>query len=178
MMASNLMFALQAYVGANYPLFHLTILIENVSGGMGTTAFVAYLASLCNVRYTAVQYALLTSFMQMLAKFVIVPSSGFLVEGVGWINFFVLSERRRPAGAGPCCGGSGARRRRPCRMRPPPAEIAGCAAPNLLDSDLTKRSAHCRSEVDADWRAQGEQDARISGRLEPGCSARVDRAWP
>jgi PAT family beta-lactamase induction signal transducer AmpG len=92
MMASNLMFALQAYVGANYPLFHLTILIENVSGGMGTTAFVAYLASLCNVRYTAVQYALLTSFMQMLAKFIIVPSSGFLVEGVGWVNFFVLSS--------------------------------------------------------------------------------------
>ena len=92
MMASNLMFALQAYVGADYALFHLTILIENLSGGMGTTAFVAYLASLCNRRYTAVQYALLTSFMQMLGKFVIVPSSGFLVEGVGWINFFVLSS--------------------------------------------------------------------------------------
>ena len=92
MMASNLMFALQAYVGANYGLFHVTILIENLSGGMGTTAFVAYLASLCNRRYTAVQYALLTSFMQMLGKYVIVPSSGFLVEGVGWIQFFVLSS--------------------------------------------------------------------------------------
>lgn len=91
MMASNLMFALQAYVGADYALFHLTILIENLSGGMGTTAFVAYLASLCNRRYTAVQYALLTSFMQMLGKYIIVPGSGFLVEDVGWINFFVLS---------------------------------------------------------------------------------------
>ncbi|MGI9450125.1 MAG: AmpG family muropeptide MFS transporter [Geminicoccaceae bacterium] len=92
MMASNLMFALQAYVGAHYGLFHLTILIENLSGGMGTTAFVAYLASLCNRRYTAVQYALLTSFMQMLGKFVVVPSSGFLAESVGWINFFVMSS--------------------------------------------------------------------------------------
>jgi PAT family beta-lactamase induction signal transducer AmpG len=46
---------------------------------------------LCNVRYTAVQYALLTSFMQMLGKFVIVPGSGFLVEGLGWIPFFVMS---------------------------------------------------------------------------------------
>lgn len=92
MMASNLMFALQAYVGADYALFHLTILVENLSGGMGTTAFVAYLASLCNRRYTAVQYALLTSFMQVLGKLVIVPSSGFLVEGIGWINFFVLSS--------------------------------------------------------------------------------------
>jgi PAT family beta-lactamase induction signal transducer AmpG len=92
MMASNLMFALQAFVGDDYALFHATILIENLSGGMGTTAFVAYLASLCNRRYTAVQYALLTSFMQMLGKYLIVPSSGFLVEGVGWINFFVLSS--------------------------------------------------------------------------------------
>lgn len=92
MMASNLMFALQAYVGADYTLFHLTILIENLSGGMGTTAFVAYLASLCNRRYTAVQYALLTSFMQMLGKYLIVPSSGFLVESMGWIQFFILSS--------------------------------------------------------------------------------------
>lgn len=91
MMASNLMFALQAMAGADYALFHLTILVENLSGGMGTTAFVAYLASLCNRRYTAVQYALLTSFMQMLGKFVIVPSSGFLVEGLGWVPFFILS---------------------------------------------------------------------------------------
>ena len=92
MMASNLMFALQAHVGADYAMFHLTIFIENLSGGMGTTAFVAYLASLCNRRYTAVQYALLTSFMQMLGKYLIVPSSGFLVESVGWIQFFVLSS--------------------------------------------------------------------------------------
>jgi PAT family beta-lactamase induction signal transducer AmpG len=99
MMASNLMFALQAWAGANYPLFHLTILVENLSGGMGTTAFVAYLAALCNRRYTAVQYALLTSFMQMLGKYLIVPSSGILVDALqagqgdvgGWITFFTLS---------------------------------------------------------------------------------------
>lgn len=91
MMSSNLMFALQATAGDNYPLFHLTILVENVSGGMGTTAFVAYLASLCNLRYTAVQYALLTSIMQLLGKFVIVPSSGFLVDAVGWVDFFAIS---------------------------------------------------------------------------------------
>jgi PAT family beta-lactamase induction signal transducer AmpG len=92
MMASNLMFALQAQAGAHYPLFHATILIENLSGGMGTTAFVAYLASLCNRHYTAVQYALLTSFMQILAKFVIVPSSGYLADSLGWVSFFLLSS--------------------------------------------------------------------------------------
>ncbi|WGF88902.1 AmpG family muropeptide MFS transporter [Marinivivus vitaminiproducens] len=91
MLASNLMFAVQAQAGANYPLLFLTLFVENLSGGMGTTAFVAYLASLCDVRYTAVQYALLTSFMQILAKFVTVPSSGFLVDMMGWTPFFVAS---------------------------------------------------------------------------------------
>jgi PAT family beta-lactamase induction signal transducer AmpG len=91
MMASNLVFAALAKIGPDYAFFHVAIFIENLSGGMGTTAFVAYLASLCNVRYTAVQYALLTSFMQVLGKFVIVPSSGFLAEGLGWVPFFVLS---------------------------------------------------------------------------------------
>jgi MFS transporter, PAT family, beta-lactamase induction signal transducer AmpG len=91
-MSSNLMFALQAWVGRDLALFHLTIFIENTSGGMGTTAFVAYLSSLCNIRYTAVQYALLTSFMQVLGKFVITPSSGFLVDAVGWIPFFLISS--------------------------------------------------------------------------------------
>jgi len=90
-MASNLMFMLQAWAGPDLALFHLTIFVENTSGGMGTTAFVAYLSSLCNLRYTAVQYALLTSFMQLLGKFLITPSSGFLVDWMGWMPFFLLS---------------------------------------------------------------------------------------
>jgi len=88
MMLSNLMFALQAHVGADIALFYVTIFVENASGGMGTTAFVAYLASLCNQRYTALQYALLSSFMQVLGKLVFVPSSGFLAES----DFFIMSS--------------------------------------------------------------------------------------
>lgn len=72
-------------------LFHLVILIENLSGGIGTSVFVAYLSSLCNVHYTAVQYALLTSFMQLFGKFVIVPASGFFVDALGWQLFFIVS---------------------------------------------------------------------------------------
>jgi PAT family beta-lactamase induction signal transducer AmpG len=72
-------------------LFHLVILIENLSGGIGTSVFVAYLSSLCNVHYTAVQYALLTSFMQLFGKFVIVPASGFFVDALGWQLFFLVS---------------------------------------------------------------------------------------
>ena len=73
------------------PLFTALIMIENMSGGLGTTVFVAYLSSLCNAHYSAVQYALLTSFMQMFAKFVVVPSSGFYAEAMGWVGFFVTS---------------------------------------------------------------------------------------
>jgi len=72
-------------------LFHLVILVENLSGGLGTAIFVAFLSALCNVHYTAVQYALLTSFMQLFGKFVIVPASGFLADALGWQAFFVGS---------------------------------------------------------------------------------------
>ena len=58
-MLSNLMFAAQAYVGHSVPFLVLTIGLENLAGGMATAAFVAYLSSLCNVHYTATQYALL-----------------------------------------------------------------------------------------------------------------------
>ena len=91
MAASNLMFLLLSLRGADIVLFHLVIFAENVSGGLGTTVFVAYLSSLCNIHYTAVQYALLTSFMQLLGKFVIVPSSGFFADALGWQMFFVAS---------------------------------------------------------------------------------------
>jgi PAT family beta-lactamase induction signal transducer AmpG len=88
---SNLMFAMLASAGPDLPLFVLTIVVENVSGGLGTAVFVAYLSSLCNIHYTAFQYALLTSFMQLLGKYLIVPSSGFYADAVGWHVFFVSS---------------------------------------------------------------------------------------
>ena len=80
-----------ALSGPDIVLFHLVIFVENASGGLGTTVFVAYLSSLCNIHYTAVQYALLTSFMQLLGKFVVVPSSGFFADALGWELFFVAS---------------------------------------------------------------------------------------
>src|SRR5690606_4933252 len=59
-MLSNLLFAAQALAGHNIALLTLVIAVENVAGGMGTAAFVAYLSALCNVAYTATQYALLS----------------------------------------------------------------------------------------------------------------------
>lgn len=91
MALSNLMFVILAQAGHDLRWFVATILVENLSGGLGTAVFVAYLSSLCNLQYTAVQYALLTSFMQLFGKFVIVPSSGFVADAVGWQWFFIVS---------------------------------------------------------------------------------------
>jgi PAT family beta-lactamase induction signal transducer AmpG len=91
MAGSNLMFAVLTWSGPQLPVFIATIAIENLSSGIGTAVFVAFLSALCNIHYTAVQYALLTSFMQLFGKFVIVPSSGFYADAVGWMWFFVTS---------------------------------------------------------------------------------------
>lgn len=89
-LASNLMFAVQAAAGADLALLAVTIGLENLAGGMGTAVFVAYLSSLCNVAYTATQYALLSSFM-VTARTWLASSGGALAEWLDWIGFFVLT---------------------------------------------------------------------------------------
>ena len=88
---SNLIFVWQAYAGHNIYVLMVTISIENISGGMGTAAFVAYLSSLCNSAYTATQYALLSSFMS-LARDVFAATSGFVAGAISWAAFFVLTS--------------------------------------------------------------------------------------
>ncbi|MBT6139335.1 MAG: AmpG family muropeptide MFS transporter [Rhodospirillaceae bacterium] len=87
---SNLMFAVQAEVGYDINVLTATIAIENVTGGMGTAAFVAYLSSLTNVAFTATQYALLSSFMGF-GRTVLSASSGWFAENLGWVEFFIAS---------------------------------------------------------------------------------------
>ena len=87
---SNLIYVAQAHAGANPYMLMLTIFVENVSGGMGTAAFMAYLASLCNAAYTATQYALLSSLMS-LARDGLSATSGWMAQSLGWSNFFIFS---------------------------------------------------------------------------------------
>ncbi|WP_232314834.1 AmpG family muropeptide MFS transporter [Oceanibaculum pacificum] len=89
-MASNLMFAVQAMVGYDLAMLTVTIGLENFTGGMGTAAFVAYLSSLCNVAYTATQYALLSSFMAF-ARTILASSGGWIADHVDWVSFFLIS---------------------------------------------------------------------------------------
>lgn len=88
---TNLMFVVQAYAGHNVPLLMVTISLDNIAGGMGATALVAYLSSLCNVAYTATQYALLSSLMS-LARDVFSATSGYFKEVVSWPVFFATAS--------------------------------------------------------------------------------------
>jgi PAT family beta-lactamase induction signal transducer AmpG len=89
-MLSNLMYALQVWAGHDVPVLALTIGTENLTNGMGSAAFVAYLSGLCNTAFTATQYALLTS-LAMISVNVLSASGGFLVDQLGWIPFFLLA---------------------------------------------------------------------------------------
>lgn len=88
--ASNLMFAAQAAVGHDIGFLALTIAIENLSGGAGTAAFVAYLSSLCHVAFTATQYALLSSFAAV-GRTVLASSGGWMADRLDWVTFFSVS---------------------------------------------------------------------------------------
>jgi PAT family beta-lactamase induction signal transducer AmpG len=66
------------------------IAFENISGGMGTAAFVALLMGLCNHRFTATHYALLSAFAAV-GRIYVSPLSGVLSESIGWPAFFVFS---------------------------------------------------------------------------------------
>lgn len=87
---TTLLFSLQAMVGHNVSFLTVVITLENFSSGMATTAFVAYISSLCNVLYTATQYALLSSLMS-LARDVFSATSGLLAEFTSWPVFFMIA---------------------------------------------------------------------------------------
>ena len=89
-MLSNLMFAAQAALGPNLGFLFLTIGIENLSGGMGSAAFVAYLSILCNTSYTGTQYALFTSFMAF-GRTWLSAISGWVADMTDWSLFFIIS---------------------------------------------------------------------------------------
>lgn len=87
---SILSFVLLALAGKSYPLMILAIALENFAAGMGTTAFLSLLMALCNQRFSATQYALLSS-LASLGRIFIAPTSGYVAESTGWPAFFLIS---------------------------------------------------------------------------------------
>jgi len=89
-MFSNLAFSYLAQTGYNVESLYFVIFIENLSGGIGDAVFVAYLSSLCNIAFSATQYALLVSF-STIARSVLTASSGIFAQTLGWYQFFIFS---------------------------------------------------------------------------------------
>ena len=82
-------FALLAHIGGGLSLLAAVIAFENLSGGMGTAAYVAYMASLTNKKFTATQYALLSSLMGIPRVLASAPT-GYVVSALGWSSFFIF----------------------------------------------------------------------------------------
>ena len=87
---SNLSFMVLALLGKNYAMMVFTIAFENLAGGMGTAAFVAFLMALCNHNFTATQFALLSA-LASLGRVFVGPASGVLVDNLGWLQFFLIT---------------------------------------------------------------------------------------
>ena len=87
---SNLAFVGLAWAGKSYEALAASVIIENLTGGMGTAAFVALVMSLCDHRYTATQFALLSS-LEALGRIFSGRPSAEVVSLLGWGWFYFLS---------------------------------------------------------------------------------------
>ncbi|WP_458736113.1 AmpG family muropeptide MFS transporter [Zobellella taiwanensis] len=88
--ATNLLFALMSLLGADVRLLTLIISLDNLSAGIATAAFITYLSGLTNLAFSATQYALFSSVMMLLPKF-LAGFSGLVVDGIGYAGFFTAS---------------------------------------------------------------------------------------
>ena len=91
MAVSNLSFAGLAAIGHSMPMLAFTIGFENFASGIGGVVVVAYLSALCNLRYTATQFALLSAAAAIVGRFLTGTTAGALIEGMGYVNFFLLT---------------------------------------------------------------------------------------
>ncbi len=87
---TNLLFMWLAQVGYSMPMLYLVISADNISAGLASAAFIAFLSSLTNISFTAVQYAIFSSLMTLLPK-ILGGYSGTIVDEMGYSNFFIIT---------------------------------------------------------------------------------------
>jgi PAT family beta-lactamase induction signal transducer AmpG len=87
---SNLAYFVLAQLEQNYPVMVLAINIENFCAGLGTAAFVAFLMSLCNPKFSATQFALLSS-LAAVSRDILAAPAGEITKITGWPLFFLLT---------------------------------------------------------------------------------------
>ncbi|WP_048438071.1 MFS transporter [Caenimonas sp. SL110] len=88
--ASNLLFAWLGTRGHDLHGLIFVIAADNLSSGIASAAFIAYLSSLTNIKYSATQYALFSSMMLLLPKW-LAGFSGKFVDAYGYVNFFTAT---------------------------------------------------------------------------------------
>lgn len=87
---SNWLFMLLAMVGKNYFFMVIAVFGENFCGGLSTVAFIAFLMSLCDARYTATQFAVLSA-LSAIGRVFIGPVAAFLMLHMTWAQFYFWS---------------------------------------------------------------------------------------
>jgi len=88
---TNLLFMLLSIYGYSLPLLYFVISADNLSAGIASAAFVAFLSRLTNISFTAMQYAIFSSLMTLLPK-ILGGYSGSIVENIGYTNFFLFAS--------------------------------------------------------------------------------------
>jgi PAT family beta-lactamase induction signal transducer AmpG len=91
MAVSNFSFAALAAAGHTNLGMAAAIGFENFASGMGGVTVVAYLSALCNLRFTATQYALLSALASIAGRFITGTAVGALIDSIGYVNFYVLT---------------------------------------------------------------------------------------
>lgn len=86
---STLAFAILAHTGYNLTWMAAVVSLENLASGMAGASYAAFMASLCDKRYTATQYALFSSLIGI-TRVVFVAADGYLAESWGWVYFFIF----------------------------------------------------------------------------------------
>jgi len=87
---ATLMYAALALAGHDRNMLALSVAVENVTGGMGSAAFVAYLSRLCSVRFTATQYALFSALFAF-SRILLSAPGGWLADRIDWVPFFTIA---------------------------------------------------------------------------------------
>jgi PAT family beta-lactamase induction signal transducer AmpG len=88
--ATNLLFMLLADIGYDMTWLYIVISADNLSAGIASAAFVAFLSSLTNISFTAMQFAIFTSMMTLLPK-LLGGYSGSMVDAMGYPGFFLFT---------------------------------------------------------------------------------------
>jgi PAT family beta-lactamase induction signal transducer AmpG len=87
---SNLLYCLLAIAGKSYPIMGLAVVVEHVAAAMGSIALVALIMALCDLRYSAFQYALLSA-LALLPRYSLGYPAGWVADHEGWYAYYVVS---------------------------------------------------------------------------------------